>query len=388
MPCMIIRIIEFNDVESDVRLGMTFISIDKLEAGMMLDQDIYLYDYKTCRIAMLKSGQVLTQSYINRLAELRITGAYIHSFEKKDASSDLFSPIKTELKLEAISSVQRVFEMFDHTTQNINVNCINQTMEVSKKLVNALKNNKEAKISIANLKSYDDYTYNHSFGVSVLSIAIGISLELRTADLYELGFCALLHDIGKMSVPIEIIAKPARLTTDEFEIVKKHPQKGAEFFLKNSLANRKICAGVLTHHEKFNGSGYPNGLSGNGIPLFGRIISVADVYDALTSVRPYRNPSKPPEAIEYIMGCTGNAFDYNIVEAFLKKVSPYPVGSCVKLSNGEIAIIIKQNEQHPLRPVVRFFNQPNIILDLCMQRDTQSIVIEDICNLSTTQLED
>ena len=210
--------------------------------------------------------------------------------------------------------------------------------------------------------------------------------SLKTNDLYELGFCALLHDIGKMSVPIEIISKPSKLTFEEFEIVKQHPAKGAEFFLKHNLANRRICAGVLTHHEKFDGTGYPNGLRGEDIPLFGRIISIADVYDALTSVRPYRQPSSPPEAIEYIMGSSGNAFDLVLVEAFLKKVSPYPIGSCVKLTNGQIAIIVQQNERHPLRPVIRLFNQPDVILDLYQQRELQNVVITDICNISTTQL--
>ena len=364
---------------------MTFVPIDKLVVGMMLDRDVYLYDCKTSKIVMLKSGQILTQAYINRLGEMGLLGAYIHSFDKKEFF-DSKSPISPELKLKAISSVQRVFEMFNQSAQNINVSSINKTMEVSKELVNVLKNNDEAKLSIENLKLYDDYTYNHSFGVSVLSIAIGISLNLQTNDLYELGFCALLHDIGKMAVPIEIISKPAKLTNEEFEIVKQHPAEGAEFFSKHNLSNPRICAGVLSHHEKYDGSGYPNGLLGEEIPLFGRIISVADVYDALTSARPYRQPSSSPEAIEYIMGSSGSAFDINIVLAFLKKVSPYQIGSCVRLSDGQIAIIVSQNELNPLRPVIRLINQPDVALDLYKQRDIQNVVIDDICNISAVQL--
>jgi HD-GYP domain len=365
---------------------MTFVPIDQLEEGMMLDRDVYLYDYRTCKIAMLRSGQILTQNYIQKLDELQILGAYIHTDENKEVFSPVSSPIKRELKQEAITSVKRVFEMFDKGAQNININCINQTMEVSKKLVDAMKTNRDVKLSIENLKLYDDYTYNHSFGVSVLSIAIGLSLKLKTGDLYDLGFCALMHDIGKMAVPIEIISKPARLTTDEFQIVKQHPEIGAEFFLQHRLANNKICAGVLTHHEKYNGTGYPNGLSGEQIPLFGRIISVADVYDALTSVRPYRDPSTPAEAIEYIMGSSGSAFDVSVVEAFLQKVSPYPIGSCVKLSSGEIAIIVEQNDFHPLRPIVRLFSSPEKTMDLYREREFQNIVIDDICNITTGQL--
>lgn len=351
----------------------------------MLDRDVYLYDYKTCKVAMLRSGQVLTSSYIAKLNQLNVLGAYIYTGGKDSDLEEINSPISHELKEEAVSSVQQVFTMFNHTAHQININCINQTMEVSKKLVNAMKSNREAKLSIASLKLYDDYTYNHSFGVSILSIAIGLSLGLKTSELYDLGFCALLHDIGKMDIPIGIIAKPAKLTKDEFEIVKTHPEKGAEFFLKHRLASQKICEGVLTHHEKIDGTGYPRGLKGKQIPLFGRIISVADVYDALTSVRPYRKPSPPAEAIEYIMGGCENAFDISIVEAFLKKVSPYPVGSCVKLSDGEIAIVVEQNESHPLRPCVSLFQKSDQVLDLYRERNLQHITIDGVCNIAADE---
>lgn len=367
---------------------MTFVPTDKLKAGMVLDRDVYLFDCVTSKIIMLRSGQTLTQIYIDKFAELDILGAYIHSQEEPQTLKipiRIRQPIKRELKHEAIESVHQVYRMFNQVAQKINVSSINQTMNVSKQLVNSLKNNAEAKISITNLKMYDDYTYNHSLGVSILSIAIGLELGLKTQELYDLGFCALLHDIGKMSIPIEIIAKPARLTTEEFGIVKQHPEKGAEFFSQHNLANADICAGVLTHHEKYDGTGYPQGLAGEEIPLFGRIISVADVYDALTSVRPYRKPSPPSEAIEYIMGSSGIAFDLAIVKAFLSKVSPYPIGCCVKLSTGEIAIIVKQNELNPLRPVVRPINHPDVLLDLYVQRELQSTVIEGVCNVSTTE---
>ncbi len=365
---------------------MTFIPTDRLKSGMILDRDVYLFDSVTSKIIMLRSGQILTQLYINKFIELDILGAYIRSGNEKEKvriKTNIRQPIGRELKQEAIESVHQVYKMFNQVAQKINVSCINQTMNISKKLVNSLKNNAEVKISIANLKLYDDYTYNHSLGVSILSIAIGIELGLCTQDLYDLGFCALLHDIGKMSVPIQIIAKPAKLTAEEFTIVKQHPTKGAEFFVKHNLANSRICEGVLTHHEKYDGTGYPGGLSGEDIPLFGRIISVADVYDALTSMRPYRKPSTPSEAIEYIMGSSGTAFDITIVKAFLNKVSPYPIGSCVKLNNGEIAIIVKQNENNPLRPVIRPIKQPGTVLDLYTQLDVQNNVIEDICNIST-----
>jgi uncharacterized domain HDIG len=361
---------------------MTFVPITGLRAGMMLERDVYGYGSGVNDILVLKCGEVLTQPYIDKLYKLDISGVYIHS-DDKGTSMETQPPINQQLTQETISSIEQIYKIFDQTARDVNRSSINQTTEVSKKLVDALMKNEDVKFSIANLKLYDDCTYNHSLGVSVLSIAIGLSLGLDKNDLYELGLCALLHDIGKMAVPIEIISKPGKLTPEEFDIVKQHPAKGAEFLYSHNLANRRICAGVLSHHEKYDGSGYPNGLSGKRIPLFGRIISIADVYDALTSERPYRKPSSPSEAIEYIMGC-GNAFDISLVKAFLKKVSPYPIGSCVKLSNEQIAVVVKQNEFHPLRPVIRMLNRPNVALDLAKRRDLQNVVIVNLCNMAAS----
>lgn len=364
---------------------MTFIPICRLKSGMILDRDVYLFNSITSKMIMLKAGANLTQDNIQRLREFGIPGVYINSINNENinakAPSYIKPIIKKELRQEAISSVKKVYDMFNQAAQKINISSINQTMIVSKKIVNALKSNTEAKICIANLKLYDDYTYNHSLDVSILSIAIGIELGLETEELYDLGLCALLHDIGKMAVPIDIISKPARLTDEEFCIIKQHPAKGAEFFKKHKLVSNKIYQGVLTHHEKFDGTGYPNGLSGEDIPLFGRIISVADVFDALTSKRPYREPSTASEAIEYIMGGSGSFFDIKIVKAFLNKVAPYPIGSCVKLSNGDIAIIVKQNDINPLRPIVRLFDRPDIMLNLYSEKSLQNLVIENICDI-------
>ncbi len=337
---------------------------------------------------MLKTGAILTQDNIQKLREFGIPGVYINSINNENINAkapNYIRPIiKKELRQEAISSVKKVYDMFNQAAQKINISSINQTMIVSKKIVNALKSNAEAKISIAKLKLYDDYTYNHSLDVSILSIAIGIELGLETEELYDLGLCALLHDIGKMAVPIDIISKPAKLTNEEFCVVKQHPIKGAEFFKKHKLVANKIYQGVLTHHEKFDGTGYPNGLSGEDIPLFGRIISVADVFDALTSKRPYREPSTASEAIEYLMGGSGSSFDIKIVKAFLNKVAPYPIGSCVKLSNGDIAIIVKQNDINPLRPIVRLFDRPDIMLNLYSEKSLQNLVIENVCDIKVS----
>jgi len=368
---------------------MAFVPIDKLKEGMMLDKDVFLYDHNNKKIPMLKSGQILTQSYINKLIGFEVFGAYISSDGSEDTEKDeLFSgpaPVKQELKEEAVSVVKQVYKTFNKSVSDIDEDNIKQTMDVSKELVQAL-NDKEVKLSIGNLRLYDDYTYNHSLGVAMLSIVIGISLNMKPSELQELGFCGLLHDIGKVSIPQGIIMKYEKLTPEEFELVKQHPVQGAKFFSKQKLVSKRIYEGILTHHEKYDGTGYPNKIRGKGIPLFGRIIAVADVYDALTSVRPYRQSSSAREAIEYIMGSSGSAFDIDIVKAFLRSVAPYPIGSCVKLSNGQLGVIVAQNELQPLRPIIRLFSQPNVLLDLYGQHDLQNVTIENAGNISPDQL--
>lgn len=364
-------------------MTMTFLSLKHLQEGMVLDKDVYLYDSKTSNVAILRAGGILTQDYINKMAQMGILGVYVQTNDDAENHSR-YSSLKTEMKQEVISRIRSTYEMFSTKSfRNINVNSINATIDISHQLVDSLMSNSDILINVEDLRLYDDYTYNHSLGVAILSIAIGLSLALNRNDLYDLALCAILHDIGKMGIPIEIISKPSRLTAEEYQIVKQHPVLGTQFLLRNKIISKKICSGILTHHERVDGTGYPNGLAGDGIPLFGRIVSVADVYDALTSSRPYRDPSSAPEAIEYIMGGSGKIFDIQVVSAFLKKVSPYPVGSCVKLSNGKTAVVVKQNDYNPLRPVIQLFEDCKAPLDLYYQRSLQNIVIKEPCSIDT-----
>ena len=368
----------------DWEISMTFISIKHLREGMVLDRDVYMFDSKTSKVAMLRAGGVLTKAYIDKLSDMGILGVYIQSHQDEIPQSRDFATVKPDMKKEAISRIKTAYSLFNNTTfNNVHVDSIKETSDIARQLVDTLVNNKGIFVNVEDLRLYDDYTYNHSLGVAILSIAIGLSLSLKRTELYELALCALLHDIGKMGVPIEIISKPTRLTVEEYNIVKSHPMLGAQFAIRQNITNKAICSGILTHHERYDGMGYPHGLAGENIPLFGRIISVADVYDALTSARPYREPSAAPEAIEYIMGASGKAFDINVVSAFLRRVAPYPVGSCVRLSNGKMAIVVKQNDHNPLRPVVRLFERVKVPLDLYYQRDLQNIVIDEICTVQT-----
>jgi HD-GYP domain-containing protein (c-di-GMP phosphodiesterase class II) len=191
----------------------------------------------------------------------------------------------------------------------------------------------------------------------VIAIAIGVSLELNRRELYYLGMAAMLHDIGKKFISSEILDKEGPLTDSEFIEIKKHPKLGYEHIKDNYNLPASVYIAILQHHEKFDGSGYPDSKNGKDISLFGRILLVADIYDALVSKRPYHNAYSPSEAIEYIMSSNGAMFDPNILEAFLKKVAAYPIGSCVELSNGIKALVVENFQDANLRPLVRYINE-------------------------------
>ena len=360
---------------------MIFVPIRELQVGMTLKRDIFTFNSETHKVEKIESERKLTKRQIADFATIaskKIAGAYID-----DGNGNIVTQVETlipnELKWIAISAMRQAFKIFDQTAQGIYIEAINQIADVSRQLVDIIESNSQIMLNIFDLKLYDDYTYNHSLGVATISIAIGAALRLNKHDLCELGLCALMHDIGKTKIPIEIINKPAKLTPEEFAVIKTHPSLGAEFLIENHLVNDKINEGVLSHHEKYDGTGYPNGLTGKDISLYGRIISVADVFDALTSARPYHAPVPPQDGIEYIMGGSGKSFDEQIVNAFLQKISPYPVGSCVKLSNGEIAIVVRQRKSCPLRPKIRLLSNPRLIVDLYSRSDMQNVVIEELC---------
>ncbi|WP_297424241.1 HD-GYP domain-containing protein [Clostridium sp.] len=345
---------------------MIFVPQYKLKNGMMLASDVEIGHNRRSEAFLFKKGTILTREKIDKLITFDISGVYIEDGRTNEI-------LDYKLRKESVSAIKKIFEVCENSHQILSDDTIKEVEKISDKLVRNINKNKGITIGISDLQSYDENTYLHSLSVTVISIAIGSELGLNRKQLCDLGVCAMLHDIGKVEIPIELISKPARLTEDEFDIVKTHASLGGNFVSGNKEVNDEIYFGIISHHERFDGTGYPNGLKKDRIPLFGRIIAVADVYDALTANRPYRRPIKPFEAIEYIMGGAGTSFDYNVVKAFLRKIEPYPIGSRVKLSDGRAGNIIKRNTDNPLRPVIKVIGGE--VLDLNNNFDLKNIVI-------------
>lgn len=353
---------------------MIFVKAEEFLSGMCLARDIHFYDMSLGSAVIMKKGQKLTEMQITQLLNAKIDGAYIDT-----ATSEvrIVSSINQEIRREAIYNIHSLADNFIDSNKGVQKSDIEAIGNTAQDLIDSLSSKKDILINIADIKMYDDYTYHHSLSVSIMAIAIGIELGLPNTMLKELGLAGLLHDIGKIAIPIEIINKPGKLNAEEFDIVKMHPVHAANHLRERNLVNDNIYAGIVGHHEKLDGSGYPLKLSGTDIHPYARIIAVADVYDALTSNRPYRIPSTPSEAIEYVMGGMGSHFDERIVHAFLRKVAPYPIGSKVRLSNGETAYIIKNYPDQPLRPLVAVIGGEKTY-DLSWDLNCLNIVITEL----------
>lgn len=218
-------------------------------------------------------------------------------------------------------------------------------------VVGSVTRNPDALLTLCKLRSHDAYTFTHGVNVSVLASAFGAYLGLRPAQLRELGLAGLFHDVGKTGIADGILNKPGPLSPTEFAAIRTHPSLG-QHLLAGLQLSESVLRGVAEHHERFDGSGYPRGLAGAAIHPWGRMLSLADVYDALTSRRSYKGPMLANRALAVILGMRGQNFPVNLAERFIKFLGPYPVGSCVRLNTQEVGFVRSSNPTRPMRPVV------------------------------------
>ena len=254
-------------------------------------------------------------------------------------------------------------------------------LPIVEEISTSVMRNPGALISLARLKDKDDYTYMHSVAVCALMVSLSRQLSLDEDQTRQAGLAGLLHDVGKMMIPLGILNKPGKLTDPEFQKVRDHPSQGHKMLLEGKGISKVALDVCLHHHEKMDGSGYPEKLAGEQISLYARMGAVCDVYDAITSNRPYKNGWEPTESLRKMAEWSHGHFDKLIFEAFVKSIGIYPVGSLVKLESNRLAVIIEQTGKSLLTPVVKVFfsikssnRTPTEIVDLSNPASKDKII--------------
>ncbi|MGL5614626.1 MAG: HD-GYP domain-containing protein [Sarcina sp.] len=343
---------------------MRLVPIECVREGCYLGRTIYDSDGRI----LLRAGVKLSTSLIKRIKAVNIYSLYVTDDQTQKEIDEVISP---ELKQKSILLLKDVFTTFDKISNDSTITnnskkkfklleekekYLNSLEELSEELYENIISNKKLMIGLVDIKTMDAYTYQHSLNVAVISIVMGVGFKLPKRKLLDLCMGALLHDIGKIFIGKDIIQKPSRLTDAEFEAIKNHPKAGYDYLHKNDSISTSSKIVILQHHEKIDGSGYPKGLLGNDINLLAKIVAVADVYDALTSDRPYKLAMCPNEAFEFILSKADSMFDFEVTQIFSKVLVPYAKDSHVKLSNGDVAKVKKLHQFYPLRPYLEIID--------------------------------
>lgn len=250
-------------------------------------------------------------------------------------------------------SKKAVTELFQEARLGNAIN-IEGCMPLVTDISESLARNSSALLGLARLKHKDEYTYMHSVAVCALMLSLARQLGLDEERAREAGLAGLLHDVGKMAMPLEVLNKPGSLTDAEFAIMRSHPERGHAMLLAAGSLPESALDVCLHHHEKYDGSGYPGHLAGEDISLLARMGAVCDVYDAITSNRPYKQAWNPAESLARMAQWTGH-FDTRVFHALVRTVGIYPLGSLVRLESGRLGVVVDLLSGKLTTPVVRVF---------------------------------
>lgn len=339
-----------------------------IEVGYILDENIY-----DNRVLLLKQGTIITE-HIKDLLKNRKSVKIIknvieeENYVQEDLSDDRLVTLNESVKNRIHEDVTQLFE---DVADNNNATL---AQDISDTLVNDVLKKDGVGLNLDALKISDEYTFKHSVDVAAAGIILGKYLGLGEDSLRDIGTAGVLHDIGKIKIPKEILNKNGKLTDEEFTIIKNHPVYGYQLLADNKEISEPIRRAVLYHHEHFDGSGYPSKLKGNKIPLYARVLTVVDVFDALVTERPYHKAYGVEDTLELMYTMTAQ-FDIGIFQAFLKSLVVYPIGSMLELSTGTKVQVIKSNKGYPLRPVVKDIKTGEV-LDLANDRNCLSLMIK------------
>jgi len=338
-----------------------FVSIYDCKPGVQIAEDIY----NANGVLIAAKNMILDESTIRRIENLGIIR--INVYENND---DMIVASGTELFRAQYEENVETFKSIFHdisTGRDIGPDRVNRATD---SIIFRINENRDIVNCVNDMHDSEEYLYTHSVNVALLSMLIGKWLKYDYKRIKSLVTAAFLHDIGKVKIAPEILNKPGRLTEDEYAEVKKHSTFGYKIVDQMPDMNDDILKGILMHHEREDGSGYPNGLKGQQIHPFAKIIAVADIYDAMTSNKAYRNMICPFDVIETIEKDYFGVLDHRVVSVFLHNIASYYIGYFVKLTNGDIGEIIYINQNNVSKPIIKANNQ---FIDLTVKKDIKIV---------------
>lgn len=322
---------------------MIKVNTEDLNPGMILARSIL----EPCKNrVLLTAGQKLTSHYITRIREIGIPAVFI----KDNLGLEEVEPIVSEITIQ--NTTQALKDSFQSClkTGRLRIDKLREQVEA---IIHEILVNKDVAFSITDIRNYDDYTYQHSVSVCILATLIGVSNGYNQSQLYELALGAILHDIGKLTVPQDILNKPDKLNANEMKLILAHPWEGFNI-IRNTNQIPLLSAHVaLQHHEKLDGLGYPRNMTGENIHEYAKITAIADIFDALTSDRPYRAGFSNEEALKILRSEGNTKVDAEFIDMLSLHISLLPRGSVVLLSTGDTAVVIEENVKTPYAPVVK-----------------------------------
>lgn len=362
------------------------IPLNEIEEGMVLGDDVF---DKAGRLLVSKDTvvSILTRDRLKKFSGTREVYVKVEK-NKLDIKTvvELESGEIVELDSNALNLEhskekyiirEKFEEMHDSIKKSFDELSRNNTSEEVKKelektveeIKNSLSVNVELLNEILDVKEVDEYLYNHSLNVAVISNLIGKWMNLPQEDLDTLVLAGLVHDIGKLKVDPLVLNKPGKLTDEEFLEMKKHPAYSHKMLVEMGYTDQKMLKAVTLHHEKVDGSGYPLGITGDKLPIHAKILAIADIFDAMTSNRVYKERVSPFKVLEMFQNQTFGKLDYSIIMTFIKKFTEYYVGSEVQLSNGEKAKIVSLNTYELTKPLL--ITDAGKFIDISKSRNIQ-----------------
>lgn len=318
---------------------MQKLTLNDLKAGMKLAKDVILDDG---RILLLK-GFTIKPRYLKKLEVYKVPYIIV-----EDTLVELDEIDEERVYEDAFTNIKDIMECVRYE-EKVDIVALKETVN---DMVQHILNDDMVFMTLTGIRDIDNYTFLHCVDVCIYAVVTAKALGMNIDEIRELALAAILHDVGKCKVPLTILNKPGKLTYEEFEIMKRHAINGLEIANQLPGLNSKIARIICQHHEKWDGTGYPLGIKSYDIELGARIISIADVYDALTANRVYRKRFMPHEAAEYLMAQNESQFDPRIIKSFINNIAVYPQDIIVLLNTGEVARVLPSRGVASMRPKV------------------------------------